>query len=111
MIDLKQKEFKDWQIRNFGAPELSDMIHGMAEEVGEMAHWYLKGKQGIRGANEQTAREKMADAFGDTVVFGLQAMSCMGLDAEQVLRGVFDEVLARDWKKNPTGAGFSQHNK
>lgn len=110
MIDLRQKEFAAWQRRNFGTPELSDMIHGMAEEVGELNHWYLKGKQGIRGANEEIAREKMADAFADTVVFGLQAMTCLGLDADEVLNKTFDEVLARDWKNNPDGAGFSQHN-
>lgn len=112
MIDLKQKEFAAWQEHNFGKGiGVSDMIHGMAEEVGEMAHWYLKGKQGIRGATPELAKEKMADAFCDTVVFGLQAMTALGLDAEEELRKVFKEVLARDWTKNPNGDGFSQHKK
>jgi NTP pyrophosphatase (non-canonical NTP hydrolase) len=109
MISLKQKEFAEWQQRNFGKPDVSDMIHGMCEEVGEMSHWYLKGKQRIRGANEQIANEKIADAFGDTVVFGIQAMTAIGLDAEQVLQKVFTEVLARNWKDNPTGEGYTQH--
>ena len=85
------------------------MIHGMAEEIGEMSHWYLKSKQGIRGADSMTSKEKMADAFGDVVVFGIQAMSCLGLDVEDVLNSVFAEVLARDWKNNPAGNGYSQH--
>lgn len=110
MINLRQAEFAEWQRRNFGVPELSDMIHGMSEEVGEMNHWYLKGKQHIRNANEDIAREKMADAFADTVVFGIQAMTCMGIDAEKFLEKVFNEVLARDWKNNPNGEGYSQHN-
>ena len=109
MIDLRQKQFAEWQEYNFGKGELSDMIHGMTEEIGEMSHWYLKGKQEIRGANATIAKDKMADAFGDVVVFGLQAMSALGLDAEEVLNKVFDEVLARNWKKNPTGEGYSQH--
>jgi NTP pyrophosphatase (non-canonical NTP hydrolase) len=86
------------------------MIHGMSEEVGEMNHWYLKGKQKIRGVTPEIAKEKMADAFADTVVFGIQAMTCLGLDAEKVLKEVFDEVLKRDWVDNPEGIGYSQHN-
>ena len=111
MIDLRQQEFRDWQAHNFGGGELSDMIHGMSEEIGEMNHWYLKGKQGIRGATPEIAKEKMADAFGDVVVYGIQAMSCLDLDAEEVLRQVFNEVFTRDWKENSAGVGYSQHNK
>lgn len=110
MIDLKQKELAEWQKYNFGVGELSDMIHGMSEEIGEMNHWYLKSKQGIRGATEDNAKWKMADAFGDVIVYGIQAMTALGLDAEKVLDMVFTEVLARDWKKNPNGDGYSQHN-
>jgi NTP pyrophosphatase (non-canonical NTP hydrolase) len=111
MIDLKQKEFQVWQEHNFGKGELSDMIHGMAEEVGEMSHAYLKSKNKIRGMTPELAKEKMADAFADTVVFGLQAMTALGLNAEEVLNKTFKEVLARDWKNNPEGNGYSQHNK
>ena len=57
------------------------------------------------------AKEKMADAFADTVTFGIQAMTALGLNAEEVLNKTFDEVLARNWKENPTGEGYSQHNK
>jgi NTP pyrophosphatase (non-canonical NTP hydrolase) len=109
MINLKQKEFANWQKYNFGETDIHEMILGVCEEAGEMAHWYLKGKQNIRGANESITKEKIADAFGDVVVFGIQAMTCIGMDAEEVLKKVFDEVLARNWKENPTGAGYSQH--
>ncbi len=90
MIDLKQKELADWQKENFGESTVSDMLHGMAEEVGEMAHWYLKGKQAIRGISPREAKEKMADGFGDVVVFGVQAMSSLGLDAEAILKEVIE---------------------
>ena len=85
------------------------MIHGMSEEIGEMAHWYLKGKQLIRGATPEIAKDKMVDAFADVVVFGLQAMTALGVDAESNLKQIFDEVLKRDWTKNPDGNGYSQH--
>ena len=98
MINLKQKEFKEWQERNFGETDISDMIHGCAEEAGEMAHWYLKGKQKIKGVTAPKAKEEIADAFGDMVVFGIQAMTGLNLNAEDVLRKVFDEVLKRNYK-------------
>lgn len=100
-----------WKQYNFGGTEVADMMLGMSEEVGEMAHWYLKGKQGIRGITTSQAKEKMADAFADTVIFGIQAMSGIGLNAEDILEKVLVEVLARDWKNNPDGSGFSQHKK
>lgn len=34
----------------------------------------------------------------------------LGYEAEDVLESVAEEVLARDWKANPAGEGFSQHN-
>ena len=111
MLDLKQDELKQWQHHNFGEGDISDMIHGMSEEIGEMNHWYLKGKQRIRGVTASIAKEKMADAFGDVVIYGIQAMTCLNLNAEDVLKKVFKEVLARDWKNNPNGDGYSQHNK
>jgi NTP pyrophosphatase (non-canonical NTP hydrolase) len=105
-----QYRLQKWQKDNFGGGDLSDMIHGMSEEVGEMNHWYLKSKQGIRGTTPKIAREKMVDAFGDVVVFGIQAMTALGVDVEASLIRVFEEVLARNWKDNPDGIGYSQHN-
>ena len=107
MINLSnyQTRFQEWQKRNFGGCELSDMIHGMSEEVGEMNHWYLKSKQGIRGVTSEEAKHKMADAFVDTVVFGMQAMTALGVDVEGTLTRTFEEVLKRDWLNNPDGTG------
>jgi NTP pyrophosphatase (non-canonical NTP hydrolase) len=103
MISLRQKEFAKWQKDNFGEGSTSDMIHGMSEEVGEMNHAYLKSKQGIRNVTNEKAKEDMADAFGDIVVYGIQCMESLGLDAEEVLKEVFDKVLKRNWKLNPSG--------
>ena len=69
------------------------MIHGMSEEIGEMAHWYLKSKQGIRGVVASQAKEQMADAFADTVIFGIQAMTALNLNAEDVIRKTLEIVL------------------
>ena len=111
MIDLKQKELNEWQKYNFSEGLTSDMIIGMLEELGELGHFYLKGKQGIREGANGDCKEKMADAFGDVVIYGIQVMTSIGLDAEDVLRDTITEVLKRDWKNNPAGIGESRHKK
>ena len=110
MIDLKQKELKEWQVRNFGGGTTGDMIVGMIEELGELGRWYLKRKQGIReGANGGDLKAEIGDAFADVVIYGLQAMSEEGIDAEEALRLTIEKVLKRDWANNPAGIGESQH--
>jgi len=110
MIDLKQKELAEWQLKNFGSGETADMIIGMVEELGELAHWYLKRKQGIReGANNGSLKDEIGDAFADVIIYGLQVMTHECIDAECVLRDTTDKVLKRDWKNNPSGEGESQH--
>jgi len=111
-FSLCQKELAGWQLYNFGQGEIADMVMGMAEEVGELAHWVLKRKQRIReAANGGDFKAEIADAFADVVIFGIQVMTCEGIDAEQAIRDTIIEVLARDFKKNPSGKGFSQHKK
>ena len=104
MIDLKQKELARWQNKNFSSElnKIEYMALGMAEEVGEICHSILKGKQGIReGADGNDLTMKIADDFADTVIFGIQLMSCLGLDAEQIITNTINNVvLKRDWTKS-----------
>ena len=110
MIDLKQEKLNEWQLKNFGESTTGVMIIGMAEELGELSHWYLKRKQGIReGANGGNFKAEIADAFADVVIYGIQAMSDEGIDAEQAIKETIEKVLARNWKDNPSGQGESQH--
>lgn len=110
MIDLKQKELADWQEYNFGISSVEDMVLGMSEELGELAHWILKRKQGIReGANGNDCKAEIADAFADVVVFGIQAMTYEGIDAEDAFSNTVMKVLKRDWRNNPQGIGETQH--
>jgi hypothetical protein len=117
MIDLKQKELKEWQDRNFprsryeimSKDQLIDMIIaiqftlGMAEEVGEIAHHILKGIQGIRGGVNGFDINQIADGVVDTGVFGQQLLSHFGVDSEKETAKVIDEVLRRNWIDNPEG--------
>lgn len=105
MIDLKQKQLKEWQERNFGIYE-DDIFKcsiGMAEEVGEVCHHILKGSQNIRGGVDGINVKEVADGVADTLIYGIQLLSKLGLDAEKEISEVIDKVLKRDWKKDPKG--------
>jgi len=106
MIDLRQKELDQWQKRNFGShnDDLLKCALGMAEEVGEVCHHVLKGTQGIRGGVNGLNKAEIADGVADTVIYGLQLLSILGLDAEEEIAAVIAQVLARDWKADPAGA-------
>lgn len=82
---------------------------GMSEEVGELCHWLLKGMQGIRGVDKENCVPEVGDAFADTIIYGIQEMTALGIDAEQMLRATITKVLQRDWVNNPKGEGISQH--
>ena len=89
MINLRQKELAKWQSRNFGNSDSKDMALGMAEEVGELCHFILKRSQKIReGAEDSNFRNEIADAWADTVIFGIQLLNLEGMDAEEYLTKV-----------------------
>ena len=112
MIDLRQKELSDWADLNFGdlRADTMECIVGMIEELGELAHVVLKRKQRIReAADGGDFKLEIGDAFADVVIFGIQAMTCEGIDAEAVIKKTINTVLQRDFKNNPAGIGYSQH--
>ena len=100
MIRLHQEDLAKWNRQNFGEQPSEHFALGMAEEVGELCHFILKRKQKIReGATGQDLKGEIADAFADTVIFGIALMDNEGLDAERVLVETITKVLARDWRK------------
>lgn len=101
-VDLRQRELNEWQDKNFGIANVERLALGMAEEVGELCHFVLKRSQGIReAANGSPVKDKIADAFADAVIFGIQIMSAEGINAEEALKEVTSKVLNRDWVKYP----------
>ena len=105
MIDLRQKELKEWQERNFGThnDNLLKCALGVAEEAGEICHHVLKGTQKIREGVDGINKEEVADGVADTLIYGIQLLSILGLDAEKEISVVIEKVLKRDWIKNPAG--------
>lgn len=107
MIDLRQKDLANWQERNFGShsDDALKCALGMAEEVGEVCHHVVKGAQKIRGGVNGIDCDAVADGVADVLIYGIQLLSAIGVDAESEIQGVIDKVLKRDWKKNPSGEG------
>lgn len=105
MIDLKQNELHEWMVKNFGGTTIEHMALGMSEEVGEICHHILKGQQRIRGGINGINKKEVADGVADTLVFGIQLLSKLGLDAEKEIALVIEQVLKRDWNLNPDGDG------
>ncbi len=111
-MDMRQNELNHWQRRNFGVQQVTDMVLGMTEEVGELAHWIMKRKQGIReAASGGDFKEEIGNAFADVVIYGIQAMTYEGIDAEAVLTKTIEEVLKRDFVNNPSGQGYRKPGK
>ena len=122
MIDLKQKELYKWQNTNFPSEDLKkytknelikiiknlQMALGLCEEAGEIAHHVLKATQGIRGGVTGINKEQLGDGVADVLVFGQQLLSQNDINAEEVIDKTINEVLERDWKKNPTGTNAGE---
>lgn len=95
-----------WQTRNFGSADVREQTLGVCEEAGELAHAILKGAQGIRGLdNREKMREEAGDAIADCAVYLMQVCTALRLDFGTLLHGIAQNVLNRDWKRDPNGGG------
>ena len=92
-----QKEQEEWAGRNFTNRKLHQPILGATEEVGELAHAYLKMEQGIRGTRQQH-EVAMKDAIGDCVIFLMDLCNQMGWNFEEIVETTWAHVKKRDWK-------------
>jgi NTP pyrophosphatase (non-canonical NTP hydrolase) len=105
-VDLRQMDLYRWQLDNFGDPGREIALYrcalGMSEEVGETCHAILKGLQKIReGAEAGIDKDLVADGVCDTLIYGIQILSELGLDAEQCVKETIEHVLRRNWVENP----------
>lgn len=98
-MDLQkiQDEQREWQERNFPGSTSTDVLLGVVEEVGELTHSHLKGKQGIRHAPKEIAAMKK-DAVGDVVVYLMAYCNLEGLSLQECIEEVWAQVRRRDWK-------------
>lgn len=97
MLKEIQAEHKEWVNRNFGEnrPAWHSLL-GLVEEVGELAHSYLKREQNIRGTKAEHDA-KIKDAVGDIVIYLIDFCNKEGLNLPCVIKDVWDHVKTRDW--------------
>ena len=98
-----QEEQREWVRHNFGDRPAWQPLLGIQEEVGELAHAFLKRSQGIRTGEDHDAA--IHDAVADIVIFLLDFCSAEGIDLESQLEQTWAAVRERDWKTDPTTGG------
>jgi len=105
-MDLEelQKRRNAWIKHNFPGDTIEDSIFGAVEELGELAHHYLKMKQGIRGTPEEHT-EGMLDAVADCVIFLAGVCTHLGANYGHLVGDTWTVVEARDWVADPTKGG------
>src|SRR5262245_19896682 len=94
-----QKERAIWAQHNFPDQRPFELVLGVCEEAGELAHHFLKHYQGIR-TNEDHI-EAMGDAVADCVIFLAGVCQELGLDFGVLVRDTWDVVKSRDWVAFP----------
>ncbi len=95
-----QKEQEIWANKNFKHKKPYQPILGAAEEVGELAHAYLKMEQGIRGSKEEH-EHNMKDAVGDCSIFLMDLCNQMGWSFEEIIDSTWSHVKKRNWVEDP----------
>lgn len=82
MLDLRQNELRAWMIRNFGehSDDLLKCTIGIGEEVGEIAEAILVG-----------TKHDIIDGIGDTLIYSLQVLGILGINAQVALKPCFPE--------------------
>jgi NTP pyrophosphatase (non-canonical NTP hydrolase) len=89
-----QQEVDEWSRQNFGSSPAWQPLMGLLEEVGELAHAYLKRAQGIRGTKEEhDAAER--DALGDIMVFLAHYCCRRGIAMGGLAQVVIPDLLYR----------------
>jgi NTP pyrophosphatase (non-canonical NTP hydrolase) len=89
-----------WSEWNFGKHPAWHPLLGIQEEVGELAHAFLKRTQGIRKNQDHDAA--IRDAVGDIVIYLMDFCSCEGIDLQEAVEEAWDTVRKRNWKADPT---------
>lgn len=91
---------------NDGDPRVVKRKHhgalGMAEELGELMHAFLKHEQGIRkGVDPDQWREEAGDAMADIIIFMCSFCNTHGFDLQSEVEKAWAEVRERDWQRYP----------
>ena len=103
-----QQEQVAWVAHNFGDRPQWMPILGCMEELGELAHSFLKREQGIKGTHEQHTAD-IRDALADVVIFLCDVASSQGIDLDAALAETWAIVRQRDFKADAMTGGEHNH--
>jgi NTP pyrophosphatase (non-canonical NTP hydrolase) len=103
-LTVLQNERNVWVAANFPGDSVEDSIMGAVEELGELAHHWLKMKQGIRGSEEEHI-DGMLDSVADCVIFLAGVCSHLGADYGVLVDDTWSKVMLRDWQADPQRGG------
>ena len=98
VIKRLQEEQKPWVAHNFGDRPAWMPLLGVMEELGELAHAFLKNAQGIR---KQDYDAKQKDAVADIIIYLSDFCNSQGYDMEELVDITWKEVKQRDWRRYP----------
>lgn len=104
MLRRLQIEQRAWTEKNFGERPAWHPLLGLVEEIGELAHAYLKREQGIRGTRAEH-NEAIRDAIGDIVIYLCDFCSREHIDLQDAVTETWGRVSRRDWKTDPVSGG------
>lgn len=96
LLSEVQTELLPWQQHNFPDSEPWEPLVGIAEEVGELSHSFLKRHQNIRMNEDHNA--KIEDALGDILIYVCDFANRQGVDLDKVLAETWAAVSQRDWR-------------
>lgn len=96
MIQRIQGEVLEWHSRVFPNAEQWEKVVGLQEELGELAHAFLKRSQGVKVEEDHDAA--IRDAVGDIVIFLMGFCNQEGIDLQVCIEEVWGRVSQRDYK-------------
>ena len=108
-----QAKVSEWQRRNFPVPEAdkdlpeevlrrllsAQLLQGVTEELGELAHAHLKADQGIRTDEDHEAGR--VDAVGDLVIYLMNYCEVQGIQLHKCVLAAWESIKDRDWVAYP----------
>lgn len=102
LLKSLQIDANSWARQNFPDNEQWMPLVGAMEELGELAHAFLKTKQGIRGYTSVAEQE---DAIGDIVIYLTDFCNLNEIDFGKALSSTWDKVVKRNWIEDPISGG------
>jgi NTP pyrophosphatase (non-canonical NTP hydrolase) len=94
LSELQKEIYRNKVARGFNVTDVGKEIILMAEELGELARAYKNSDK--KPAREISNRDQITDAIGDLMAYCLGLCEMLGMDSEEVLKGIIENNSKRD---------------